>query len=232
VRPIDLGREVGISAQQVRNYESLGIVPPAVRSTSGRRLYENRHLAAIRTARVLMAGYGWQTAQLIMRAAHRGDREALLASVDGAHAALDRRRREVDIALGALEELEAADAPAAGRPRGLRSAEAAAAVGARTSALRFWERQGLLRPSRQPDNGYRVYDREQMRRLRIVAVLRQLGYRAPEIGRVLDELGRGRRERALEALLERRRSLIEASSACLRASAELHAYLAGLGEAS
>lgn len=181
----------------------------------------------------MMAGYGWQATHVIMRAAHRGDREALLAAVDRAHAALDRRRRQVDAALLALGELAATDPPASARgPRGLGPAEAAEEVGVRPSALRFWEQQGLVHPAREPHNGYRVYDREQMRRLRIVAVLRQLGYRAPEIERVLAELGRGRQETAMEALAERRRSLIETSSACLRATAELHAYLRGLGEAT
>jgi len=39
LRPIDLARATGISVQQVRNYESWGLLPPTSRSKSGYRLY-------------------------------------------------------------------------------------------------------------------------------------------------------------------------------------------------
>ena len=40
LRPVDLAREAGISAQLVRNYEAEGILPAAHRSASGYRQYE------------------------------------------------------------------------------------------------------------------------------------------------------------------------------------------------
>ena len=58
LRTIDLARAAGISVQQVRNYESLGLLPPAERSKSGYRLYTECHLAALKTARGLVGGYG------------------------------------------------------------------------------------------------------------------------------------------------------------------------------
>ena len=39
LRTIDLARAAGISVQQVRNYEALGLLPSASRSKSGYRLY-------------------------------------------------------------------------------------------------------------------------------------------------------------------------------------------------
>ena len=58
LRPIDLARSTGISVQQVRNYESWGLLPPASRSKSGYRLYTQHHLAALKAARSLIGGYG------------------------------------------------------------------------------------------------------------------------------------------------------------------------------
>ncbi len=58
MRTIDLARAVGLSAQQVRNYEEQGVLPPVARGESGYRLYTQRHLKALRTVRAMMAaGY-------------------------------------------------------------------------------------------------------------------------------------------------------------------------------
>jgi DNA-binding transcriptional MerR regulator len=73
LRTIDLARAAGISVQQVRNYEAFGLLPPVSRSKSGYRLYTQQHLAALKTARSLVAGYGWQRMPKIMQALHLGE---------------------------------------------------------------------------------------------------------------------------------------------------------------
>ena len=53
LRPVDLARLAGISAQQVRNYADAGILPPAERTAAGYRLFEDRHRRAMLTYRAL-----------------------------------------------------------------------------------------------------------------------------------------------------------------------------------
>src|SRR5581483_7986848 len=105
LRTIDLARAAGISVQQVRNYESLGLLPPTERSKSGYRLYTQRHLAALKTARSMVGGYGWQRVPKIMQALHRGDLSAALATIDSRHAELASKRQECDQTLAALHAL-------------------------------------------------------------------------------------------------------------------------------
>jgi DNA-binding transcriptional MerR regulator len=45
-------------------------------------------------------------------------------------------------------------------------AEAAQILGVSVSTLRNWDRLGKLKPRRHPMNGYRIYDREEIERLR------------------------------------------------------------------
>src|SRR5579875_631283 len=111
LRTIDLARAAGISVQQVRNYEALGLLPPAERSKSGYRLYTQRHLAALKTARSLVPGYGWQRTPAIMQALHRGDLGVALATIDARHAELAGKRRECEQTLSALHALAAQPAP-------------------------------------------------------------------------------------------------------------------------
>lgn len=58
-------------------------------------------------------------------------------------------------------------------------------AGVSASAIRFYERRKLLRPSRLL-NGYRVYDEEAIKELRFVRQVQSLGVTLGEIRRLLD----------------------------------------------
>src|SRR5438552_14451272 len=111
LRTIDLARAAGISVQQVRNYEALALLPPASRSKSGYRLYTQHHLAALKTARSLVAGYGWQRMPTIMQALHRGDLVAALTTIDTRYGEEALKRRECEQTVSALHALAEQAAP-------------------------------------------------------------------------------------------------------------------------
>jgi DNA-binding transcriptional MerR regulator len=227
LRTIDLARAAGISVQQVRNYEAQGLLPQASRSKSGYRLYTQRHLAALKTARSLVGGYGWQRMSVIMQALHRGDLSAALAIIDSCHAELASKRLQVEQTLSALRALAAGSTPvqSSRRPQWLRVGEAAKQVGVRVSALHFWEQQGLLRPLRDQYSRYRLYDEQQMHRLRVVVLLREAGYNFNVIQSVLDELAAGRPEKAIVAVQKRREELARTSWACIEALVFFQRYV-------
>lgn len=52
------------------------------------------------------------------------------------------------------------------QPNHLTIAEAASLLGVSISTLRNWDRQGKLSPRRHPINGYRMYDRAEIERLK------------------------------------------------------------------
>lgn len=226
-RTIDLGRAAGLSVQQVRNYEELGLLPTATRSANGYRRYQQRHLDALLTARIMIAGYGWQAAQQIMEHAHAGDLGGALALIDARHATIDHQRHEVEALLKALRTLAVTVSPARRgiHPRApLTIGEAAREVGVRPSALRFWEAQQLLHPQREHTNSYRRYDEAELRRLQVVALLRSANYGFDAIRTVLDELGARRADRALQAVRERLLHLTEQSRRGVEATVAFWGY--------
>ncbi|RAJ67051.1 DNA-binding transcriptional MerR regulator [Streptomyces sp. Amel2xB2] len=75
LRPVDLARTAGISAQQVRNYEASGVLPPALRTDSGYRVFTERHRRALLAYRALVRGLGPGAAQSVMLALHGRDRD-------------------------------------------------------------------------------------------------------------------------------------------------------------
>src|SRR5260221_5150588 len=231
LRTHDLALAGHISVQQVRNYEANGLIPQAQRSPSGYRLYMQQHLVALKTVKSMVRGYGWPRTSAIMQALHRGDLSAALATIDERHAELALKRLQVEQTLFALRTLaEQSDSlQSSHHPQRVRVGEAAKQVGVHVSALHFWEQQGLLHPVREQHSRYRLYDEQQMRRLRVVALLRDAGYPFNAIQSVLDELAAGQPEKDIVAVEKRRGELTRISWACIEALDFLRQYVSEFG---
>lgn len=228
----ELARFAGVSTQQIRNYEDFGLLPPVPRSANGYRVFSKQHLDALRATRAMAeAGYSQGQALEVMEAIRSGNIATVLARIDAMHAGIAAQRSTLERTLAAIRLLvnEMADQPGPlGRRRDvLRIGEAAREVGVRPSALRFWESEGLLQPSRDPSSGYRLYDRREARRLKVVALLRNAHYGFDAIRSVLDELAAGRSETALRAVEQRRQDIDARSCACAKATATLWGYMNG-----
>jgi DNA-binding transcriptional MerR regulator len=227
LRISELARSAGLSVQQIRNYVRLGVLPPADRAPNGYRIFTIHHSDALTTARTLVDGHGWQTMVEILRTVHHdGDAAAALAHVDRSHAELDRERAHVASMLQALDG-ELPERFRVDRP--LHIADAAAAAGARPSALRLWERRGLLSPARERGTGYRTYDQTQLTRARLIVLLRRAGYPVAAVGDVIAAMVAGDPARTRTALASRLRELGRASVRRARATAALVDYLERTG---
>ena len=80
----------------------------------------------------------------------------------------------------------------------LRIQEVAADVGLTTRSIRYYEELGLLKPAARSEGAYRLYDDDDLERLRFIKGLRDdAGFSLAEIGQLLeDEAARARnRER-------------------------------------
>jgi DNA-binding transcriptional MerR regulator len=222
VRGSDLARSGGLSVQQVRNYVEWGMLPPADRAPNGYRLFTTRHVDALGVVRLLIEGHGWQRAHDIMRSVHSGMVFEALALVDESHADLHRQRTQVKNMLRAFEG-ELPERLNVRRP--IRITDAAAVVRVRPSALRYWERLGLLTTARERGTGYRVYDTAQLTRAQVIAMLREAGYTLPDVREVIGGMNGADPSRTRAALARREQDLDRLSLARLRGTAALHDYL-------
>lgn len=87
-------------------------------------------------------------------------------------------------------------------------------AGVTVRTLHHYDEIGLLSPSGRSGAGYRLYNQEDLLRLQEILVWRQLGFRLPEIQRLLDDPDHDRRE-----ALMRQRELVELDLVRLRATA-------------
>ncbi|WP_053137387.1 TioE family transcriptional regulator [Streptomyces ambofaciens] len=236
MRPIDLARRHGLSAQAVRNYEEDGILPAAGRTAHGYRTYTPLHAQALAAFLALVPGHGHRPAASIMRAVNRGATDEVFRLVDESHALLLEDRRTLRAVESALRDLAPAEEPGTA-PAPASGPEAAGAgrtfvgplaeeLGIRPATLRTWERAGLVRPRRDPLTGYRVYAEADVRDARLVHQLRRGGYPLRRIAPVIDRVRTAGGLEPLEATLcDWRERLSARGRAMLTGAAELAAYL-------
>ncbi|MEV0335484.1 MerR family transcriptional regulator [Nocardia sp. NPDC050717] len=225
MRPVDLAREHGLSAQAVRNYDDAGVLPPTDRTAVGYRRYTPLHAQALRAFLGLRTGHGHQAAAAIMRAIHRDDPESAFRRIDAAHAdLLDERatRAEVATALGTLSG--SPPTPLAGPA--LTVGELARRIGVHPATLRTWEAADILRPERDRSTGYRHYGPEAVRDAEIARQLRRGGYGLSQVAQFVARLRAAGGPEVLSAFLDAwQERLVARSRNLLAGAAQLDAYL-------
>ncbi|MFF1792385.1 TioE family transcriptional regulator [Kitasatospora sp. NPDC058243] len=251
MRPSDLARGHGLSAQAVRNYERDGFLPPAERTASGYRIYTEVHAAALDAYRSLVAAYGHATGGRIMTALHRGGLDDALTAIDRGHGQLLRDRDTLDAVRKAMHHLAARDLAA--RPdtaRDLAARDIAADLAAGPSAapavdgavlsigelahrlgvtpatVRNWEGAGILTPARDQATGHRVFRADDIRDAELAHLLRRGGYPLDHIATVLRQVRTAGGTASLaDALDGWQRRLTTQGLAMLDAAARLGHYL-------
>lgn len=249
LRPVDLARGHGLSTQAVRNYEEAGILPAAARTSHGYRTYTSLHAGALRAFLALVPGHGHRTATSMMRAVNQGRVDEAFHLIDESHVQLLDDRRTLQAVESALRDLEPGAAPESGAvsgadpaavsgvdpaavsgPGGTFIGPLAEALGIRPATLRKWERAGLVRPRRDPQTGYRVYDEADVRDARLAHQLRRGGYLLEHIAPLITQVRAAGGLEPLEAALSDWHDRLSARGrAMLTGAAELEAYLREFG---
>lgn len=231
LRPVDLARGHGLSTQAVRNYEEAGILPAADRTPHGYRTYTPLHARALRAFLALVPGHGHQTATSVMRAVNQDSTDAAFRLIDESHAQLLDDRRTLQAVESAIRDV----GPTAGAPEpevpltgpdGMFIGPLADKLGIRPATLRKWERAGLVRPRRDQQTGYRVYDEADVRDARLAHQLRRGGYLLEQIAPLVKQVRAAGGLEPLEATLRDWHDRLSARGrAMLAGAAELEAYL-------
>ncbi len=242
LRPADLAREHGLSAQAVRNYEQDGFLPRAARTANGYRIYTELHAAALRTFLALVRAHGHATAGVIMNAVHDGRIDLALTAVDQGHGQLLRDRETLASVRGAVDHLTTATATAAATtaaaedaplphhdPCPLSIGELAHRLRLTPATLRTWEAAGILHPARDPATGHRVFHPGDVRDAELAHLLRRGGYRLESIATVVRQIRTAGGTGALAAALaDWQERLTGRGLAMLGAAARLDSYLAAV----
>lgn len=103
-------------------------------------------------------------------------------------------------------------------------------AGTTPETVRHYTDVGLLRPTRNPDNGYRCYGRDDLRRLEFALQARSLGFTLSDIATLIDESEGGRspcattRQLIEQRLAEVEQRIAELTRLSARMRTALHAW--------
>ena len=108
--------------------------------------------------------------------------------VNEAQAKLHQEKLKSEQALQALELEELENFSARHKKDWYSIREVAEEIDVPASTLRHWEKEGLIEPKRDIDNGYRKYSRADIRRLLIIRTIRSAVYSLEIVRGVVDEI--------------------------------------------
>jgi DNA-binding transcriptional MerR regulator len=173
-----------------------------------------------------------------MRAVNQGAVDEAFRLIDESHAQLLDDRRTLEAVESALRDLEHTG-ESEPEPTAVPGADStfigplAGKLGIRPATLRKWERAGLVRPRRDPQTGYRIYDEADVRDARLAHQLRRGGYLLEHIAPLIAQVrAAGGLEPLEAALCDWHGRLSARGRAMLAGAAELEAYLRESGPTS
>ncbi|UVI27465.1 MerR family transcriptional regulator [Paenibacillus spongiae] len=175
-RPIDIARELHISTSALRHYEAWGVVPAPARGSNGYRLYTNVHLAYFRCLRAMSAGFGIAATCQVLRHIQNDDIDTAFWLVSKEQAQLQQEKTVADQTLALLQDPTLSVTGAKKPKTHMTIGEAAAFTDVEASAIRHWEKEGLLTPDRDPENGYRMFTPVHIRQILLIRTLRRTVY--------------------------------------------------------
>lgn len=175
-KPIEIARELHISTSALRHYESWGVVPAPDRSANGYRLYTQVHLAYFRCLRAMFSGFGVGITCEVLRLIQKGDMNGAFWLVNHEQARLQQEKTVADQTLALLQQPELPLVPNKRLNNRMSIGEVAALTDVQASAIRHWEKEGLITPERNPENGYRVFTPMHVRQILLIRTLRKTVY--------------------------------------------------------
>jgi DNA-binding transcriptional MerR regulator len=192
MRPVDIARKLNLSTSALRNYEAQGLVPPARRSSGGYRFYTKEHLAYFECIQAMAPGFGMEVTSEVVRNLQLKEVDSALSLVSEAQANLHHHTQLAEKNVRALEiqRHESAPADASGDKEWMTIGEVAEKTSIPSSTIRHWEKKGLLTSSRDPHNGYRMFNRSQIRKISLLRALRpaQYSYIVVELKQAIAEM--------------------------------------------
>ena len=175
-KPIELARELGISASVLRHYEAQGAVPKAERAKNGYRLYTKLHLAYFHSIRAMVPGFGYSLTYEALRLIQHAKIDGALWLIGEEQAKLQEEKRAAERILKLLHNPSVIASAEQRMKQRMTIGEAAAVAQVQPSAIRHWEKEGLLMPERDAENGYRLYSPSHVRQIQLIGALRKSVY--------------------------------------------------------
>ncbi len=174
----------------VRMYEDLGLIPEPLRKANGYRIFTNVHIEQFRLARiafqieVLQNGLRKRIVEVVKLSAKGQYNDAIALAIEYIDI-VDMEMANANEAVEITNTLLKSSFEE--KLTHLKRKEVSDALGITMDTLRNWEMNGLLKVKRK-ENGYRIYDYEDINKLKIIRSLRCANYSISSILRMMNAI--------------------------------------------
>lgn len=188
LRPIDIARKLDVGTSALRHYEKWGIVPRALRKPNGYRVYTEEHEAYFQCIRAMYHGFGMATVRKIMPLIQENKFTRALWEVNRVQADLFQRKEQATKALEILKPENMKAFMDKRKKKWYTIGEVEKEIEVPATTLRHWEKEGLIRPSRDLESGYRLYGREDIRCLLIIRTVQPSVFFLDSVREVMEKV--------------------------------------------
>jgi DNA-binding transcriptional MerR regulator len=223
-KPIEIARALGVSTSALRHYESWGIIPAPERTKSGYRKYTEVHFAYFRFIRAVFPAIGMDVISKVLNCIQQENMDRAFWLIHEVQAKLNEKKKIAEKTFSLLQTpdlLQKMDLSGLKNQK-LTIGQVAKLAHVATSAIRHWERMGLLKPLRDKENGYRLYTRTHLRQVLLISTLRNNVYLLEPIKHIVQSLGDHDNRYAKEATEEAMDKLNHQSRSIIKGIYELY----------
>ncbi|WP_308637096.1 MerR family transcriptional regulator [Paenibacillus silvisoli] len=202
MKGIEIAKKLNISTSALRHYEAWGLVPYVERAANGYRIYTKEHEAYFQCIRAMYAGFGMDLIREVLPRIIRGEKLDALWLINKAQVKLHAEKETVQRTVDMLDLKELNDLPKYRNKESFTIGEVAEEANVSASAIRHWEKEGLIKPERQQESGFRIYSPSDIRKVLIIRTVQRVVYSLDTVREVLSELDKHNVAQAKEIALK------------------------------
>lgn len=171
-KPIEIAKSLNVSTSALRHYETWGIVPTPERAKNGYRLYTEVHFAYFRFIRAMFPAVSMRVISNVLRYIQQKNVDAAFWIINEEQAKLHHEKKMAENTLAILYNPDIMKLDRKKLKNEMTIGEVAELAEVTTSAIRHWEKEGLLVPNRNPDNGYRSFTQTHLSQILLIRAMR------------------------------------------------------------
>ncbi|GKU83983.1 MerR family DNA-binding transcriptional regulator [Niallia sp. NCCP-28] len=202
MKGIEIARNLNISTSALRHYESWGLIPKVERAKNGYRIYTKVHEAYFQCIRSLNAGFGMDLVRKVMPLILNRKILDALWLINKAQVDLHTEKETVQRTVDMLDLKELTPIPNYRHKNSFTIGDVAQEANVSTSAIRHWEKEGLIKPERHQESGFRIYSPSDIRKVLIIRTVQRVVYSLDIVREVLSDLDKNNVTQAKEMALK------------------------------
>ncbi|MBB6632840.1 MerR family DNA-binding transcriptional regulator [Cohnella thailandensis] len=186
--PKQVAEKLQLSTTTLRRYEDLDLIPDVPRTASNRRYYSAVHVQAFIALRALVHGFDIPVAYEVMNLLKKGRVEQALWMINSRQYDIQVEKQRVEEVMRLIHQTDFSMYRNIKVTDELRIGEVAVIAGVNPSAIRHWEKEGLIRAKRNPENGYRVFTSRDLKKIIVLSSLRKTVFFIESMKQLLEAL--------------------------------------------